>query len=285
MVNFRPYILFPVAALIVVLLYAFGDTSVKSKSDSQKSDMAASTGHNHDHDGQFEYVLSKAVKSLNQLQLDSLHILKTGVDNAGDIQKAMAYKNLGNFWMRTGNLITAGYYHSLAADANPADRDQRRLAARLLSMAMNGAADSTAKAFAMHQAIHQYEALVSDTTDRLAKIEMAMVYLEGTGETMKGVTLLREVEKVDPDNETVNVTLARFGIISSQFDKAIARLEKVTKLYPNNAEAYLHLAEAYRATGQKEKALRALEQCKALVSETPEAVKQIDQIIKSIKNS
>jgi cytochrome c-type biogenesis protein CcmH/NrfG len=57
------------------------------------------------------------------------------------------------------------------------------------------------------------------------------------------------------------------------------------KNHPDNAEAYIHLAEAYRATGQKDKALASLEKCKTVVKDSPEAVKQVEQIITSIKNS
>lgn len=243
-------------------------------------------GDAHDHDGSFDYVLSRATERLETSQADSVKTLTKAAEAENGAAKAEAYKKLAQYWMKTGSVITAGYYNALAADANPADRDQRRLAARMLAMGINGAADSTARNFASHQAVHQYEALIeSDPNDVKAKLELGMVYVESTNDVMKGVLMLREVEKAEPDNETMNLTLGRLAVVSGQFDKAITRLERLVQQHPENAEAYLHLAEAYRAVGQKEKALVALEQCKRVVKDTPEAVKQVEQIITSIKNS
>ena len=289
--KFRPVILFPIAAVLIALIYAFGETRIKPKqADKPGNQPGANTVHieeKHDHSAQFDYVLTRAKSRLDQSQQDSINLLtKQAEASTKPEEKAAAFKKLGSYWMQTGNLITAGHYHSLAADAAPQDKEQRQLAARMLAMAMNGAADSTARAFAVHQAVHQYEELVKlDSADTQAKIELAMVYVESGTETMKGVFLLRDIEKIEPDNETVNLTLGRLAVTSGQFDKAITRLEKLTQNHPDNAEAYIHLAEAYRAVGQKDKALRALEKCKQLVKESPEAVKQVEQIITSIKNS
>lgn len=242
-------------------------------------------GDAHDQDGSFEYVLSKASERLETSQSDSVKLLTKQADEASGTAKANAFKNLANYWMKTGSVITAGYYNALAADANPSDREQRRLAARMLAMGINGAADSTARNFASHQAVHQYEALLeSDPNDTKAKLELGMVYVE-TNDVMKGVLMLCDVEKTDPDNEAMNLTLGRLAVVSGQFDKAITRLERLIKQHPDNAEAYLHLAEAYRAVGQKEKAVETLEQCKRVVKDSPEAVQQVEQIITSIKKS
>jgi tetratricopeptide (TPR) repeat protein len=75
--------------------------------------------------------------------------------------------------------------------------------------------------------------------------------------------------------------LGRFGIVSGQFDKAIARLEKVLYLRPQNSEALLLLAEAYNSKGDKSKAIEFLERCKKTVS-NPELKKEIENHIKNI---
>jgi len=294
-VKFRPVILFPLAAVVVTLLYAFGETRLKPAAQEKPGAQAGANAphqggddaHAHDHSAGVDYILSRASLRLTQEQSDSVNLLTNAAEAATTPEtKYNAYKQLGNYWMRTGNFITAGYYHSRAADASPNDKVQRRLAARTLAVAINGAADSTAREFAVHHALHQYEALrATDPNDVQAKLEMALVYVEGTNETMQGVLLLREVEKTDPENETMNLTLGRLAVVSGQFDKAITRLEKLVQRNPNNAEAYIHLAEAYRATGQKTKALQALEQCKRVVKDSPEAVKQVEQIIASINKS
>jgi tetratricopeptide (TPR) repeat protein len=76
--------------------------------------------------------------------------------------------------------------------------------------------------------------------------------------------------------------LGRFGIISGQYDKAIARLEKILYLRPQNSEALLLMAEAYNAQGNKTKAIELLERCKKTVT-NPATKKEIEKYIEQIK--
>jgi len=115
-----------------------------------------------------------------------------------------------------------------------------------------------------------------------AKIALATCYTEGTGETMKGVTLLREVTQKDSNNISANIILGKLAIQSGQFDKAIKRLELVLNLRPENTEALYFLAEAYKGKGDKEKAILLFEKCKMMVN-NPDFTKEIDNYIKTFK--
>ena len=288
--KFRPVILFPIALVLVALIYAFGETRIKPDAKANagmRPPMAGMTSHRGtETEESLKHVLGKATETLEPKQADTVRTLTQQAEAITGPAKADAYKKLAGYWLRTGNYITAGYYHSLAADANPTDTEERQLAARMLAMGINGAGDTTARMFAADRAIHQYEELIKvDTANTQAKVELALVYIEGLNDVMTGVLKLKDVEKIDPNNETMNLTLGRLAVVSGQFDKAIPRLEKLIKQHPDNAEAYVHLAEAYRATGQKDKALAELEACKRVVKDSPEAVKQVQQIITSIKNS
>jgi predicted Zn-dependent protease len=97
--------------------------------------------------------------------------------------------------------------------------------------------------------------------------------------------LLKQVEKVQPDHEFMNITLGRLALVSGQFDKAVVRLEKLIKLYPTNLEAYYYLSEAYRALGKKDQAISCLQDAKKYFLKVPEAQEQIDKLIQNIKQS
>ena len=99
---------------------------------------------------------------------------------------------------------------------------------------------------------------------------------------MQGVSILLEIVRKDSANIDALLMLGRFGIISGQFDKAIARLEKILYLRPQNSEALLLLAEAYNGQGNKTKAIEMLERCKKTVND-PAAKKEIENYIQSIK--
>ena len=135
------------------------------------------------------------------------------------------------------------------------------------------------------QAINSFGELIKlDSSNTNYKVSQALCYIDGKGDVMSGVVMLKGVEKTDPDNETMNLTLGRLAVVSGQYDKAIARLEKLVKLHPDNAEGFLHLGEAYRAVGKKEEAVNAFEKCKSLLKNT-EAKNQLDNIIHQTKNS
>src|SRR4030095_15407641 len=137
--------------------------------------------------------------------------------------------------------------------------------------------------YAVDQAINSYQRLQKlDSANLNYPIREAVCYIDGKGQVMQGVAILKEVERKDPNNRDMNLILGRLAVISGQFDKAIERLERLIKMDPSNAEAYFHLAGAYQAVGRKEDAIKALEHCKSLVSD-PDFSAQIDSYINQIK--
>jgi len=117
----------------------------------------------------------------------------------------------------------------------------------------------------------------NDTTN----LNLAECYI-GTGQTMQGVVILRDLTIKNPDNAAANLLLGQQGIVSGQFDKAIARFEKVLKVEPKNVEAILGQAEAYKNKGNKAKAIELLEQSKKVMN-NPAFSKDIDQYINTFK--
>ncbi|MBK7959387.1 MAG: tetratricopeptide repeat protein [Bacteroidetes bacterium] len=69
--------------------------------------------------------------------------------------------------------------------------------------------------------------------------------MEGSNEVMNGVTLLLNVVQTSPSHYGANLLLGKFGIVSGQYEKAIARLEKVVSLQSEKIEGYFLLADAY----------------------------------------
>lgn len=117
-------------------------------------------------------------------------------------------------------------------------------------------------------AVRCYEkALEKDPAYTEAKIQLASCYVEGSTEPMKGITMLKELEKADSNNVQVQMVLAAFAVKSNQLDKAELRYQKVLKLNPQYLEAYLFLADVYEKQGNKAKTIETLEK---YVSLTPD---------------
>jgi tetratricopeptide (TPR) repeat protein len=145
----------------------------------------------------------------------------------------------------------------------------------------NNEEDLSTKKWQALQAIELLEkAQTLNPSSEDIKTALGMCYTDGTGETMKGVLLLREIATSNPNNITAGNKLGALAIQSGQFDKAIDRLEKLVALYPNNTEVLYNLAEAYKGKGNTEKAKTLFNQCKKLINK-PEFSKEIDAYIKT----
>ena len=121
-----------------------------------------------------------------------------------------------------------------------------------------------------------------DPNNADAKIMLASCNVEGSPDPMKGITMLREIEKTDSNNITLQLNFAFFSVRSQQWDKAIQRFQKVIKIDSTYIEAYLHLADAYEQQGQKNKTIEVLEKYK---SKTEDALtkQEIDKYIQQLK--
>jgi cytochrome c-type biogenesis protein CcmH/NrfG len=121
-----------------------------------------------------------------------------------------------------------------------------------------------------------------DPNNADAKIMLASCLVEGSPDPMKGITMLREIEKTDSNNITLQLNFAFFSVRSQQWDKAIKRFEKVIQIDSTYIEAYLHLADAYEQTGQKNRTIEVLEKYR---SKTDDAMArdEIDKYIQQLK--
>jgi tetratricopeptide (TPR) repeat protein len=135
-----------------------------------------------------------------------------------------------------------------------------------------------------NQAIMCFEKVLEKEPNNItAKIKLASCMVEGSNDPMKGITLLREVEKTDSNNLDLQLNFAFFSVKSRQFDKAIERFKKVLKINPNYVQAYLHLADVYEQKGDKMKTIESLQQYVALISD-PVAKEEINKYINQLKN-
>lgn len=269
---------------LVAILYFFGVTTPPKKAaevmPGAMQDGVSATVSVID----FNELLSRARNTLTDNQRDSIAIVEMQLDKSrGNQDKIRTLLLLGEDWTKTGNIIVAGRYYAEAAALNNDIKTWEEAANRFF-MGFPNAADSTVRLFAVQEAIKCYEKLrLLDTANQEYPVRQALCYIDGQGQVMQGVTLLKEVEKKYPDHLEMNMALGRLAVVSGQYDKAATRLERVVQLYPDQAEAYFHLAEAYRALGRKEDAVKSLETCKSLV-EDADFRSQIDLYINQIKN-
>jgi len=181
--------------------------------------------------------------------------------------------------------ILAAFMRQHATYVSPQTDSIYADAARRLYAAAFTTDNQSLTQYVISEAIKCYEKALELNPDNAdVKMEMAVAYLEGQTEPMKGVMILREITDKDPDNITANLILGKYGIVSGQFDKAAERLNKVLSVDSLNVDAYLYLAQAYEGMGDKAKAIAALEKCRNLVQDSGFS-ENISKYIEKLKNS
>lgn len=195
---------------------------------------------------------------------------------------APLYTELAKVWQEHKSLPIAAFYYATAAKLDNSEK-KLNFAGQLFLDILHEAGSESVQVWEAQQAISCFQrSLELNPNSDSTKLAMAAGYIEGTGEAMQGVQILRNMVAENPDNVPANLMLGRLSVQSGQFDKAISRFETVLKKEPENTEALYFLAEAYKGKGDKQKAIALFEQCKKIVNK-PEFSKDIDQYINSFK--
>jgi len=171
-----------------------------------------------------------------------------------------------DMWDSLRNPSVAAYYMEQAAQASPTESNWMEAANRYY--AATRFVDEANRPVLFGKATEGFEHVLELNPKNLdAKINLASCYVEGSPDPMKGIGMLREIEKTDSNNVNLQLNFAFFSEKSGQWDRAIARFKKVLKIQPDFIEAYLHLADAYQQKGDKANAIESLKKYVALVED------------------
>lgn len=198
------------------------------------------------------------------------------------LQTEKAYNQLAEKFAQLDKPLAVAYY--LTQNSLAEQKEDKLVKAGDYNMMLTQSApDAKALNFLINNAIEAYEAANKVNPGNAGnRIKLAGAYMQQGAEPMKGVSMLLDIVKQDSTNVDAQMMLGRFGMVSGQYDKAIARFEKILYLQPQNSEALLMSAQCYESLGNKEKAVEMLEKCKNSLSD-PELRKEIDKYIKEIK--
>lgn len=203
-------------------------------------------------------------------------------DKVKKLKEINSFNELAGEYKKLDKPIAAAWYLVKAAEQTNTAKGWET-AGDYNAMLLQTAPDEKALHFLSDNAIHCYEQAANlEPGNQEIKLRLAEAYIEAGSNPMQGVSILRDMVAKDSTNIDAQLMLARFGLVSGQFDKAIARCEKVLYLSPQNQDALLMIAQAYEGMGNTEKAIDALTRCAAVVKE-PEAKKAIAAHIEELK--
>lgn len=194
-------------------------------------------------------------------------------------QQILAYEALGKLWQTNKNRAIAAYYF---AESGKLENSQKKLnfAAHLLSEEMHDEKNPHYKQWMATVAISSLQQSIALNPTDTVRIDLADIYINGTGETMKGIEQLLTIVRQDSTNIPANLILGRMAVESGQLDKAVARGETILRVDKNNVDAHLFLAEAYKRKGDIQKAKALFNEAKAIMK-NPDFGKDLDEYMKT----
>lgn len=265
-------------SLLLVVLLLFANTQPPKNPDKPAfSEHAGNTGPRQS----ISSLVDNAKSKLSAGQKKTIEQLEAALKTAPD--KKAAYENMVNEWDSLRKPDVAAYYVEQAAIVSPTESNWMEAGNRYYGATRF--AQEADKPVLFGKAIECFEKTVQINPKNVdAKVNLGACYVEGSADPMKGISLLKEVEKTDSNNVNLQLNFAFFSEKSGQWDKAIARFRKVLKIQPDFIEAYLHMADAYQQQGDKAKAIESLEKYKSLVDDV--SIKtEVQDYINKLKNS
>lgn len=240
--------------LIVLLLFANKKPSKKEGEQSQNVPSESIDGF-----------VSKIISGLDEVQKHELAALEKGLESGKPSKEA--FDTIVHFFDRLRQPMAAAYFTEKTAMALPAEQNWNTAGIRYYVATQF--TDGPTKSLLFKKAIECFEKTVELNPNNVdAKVSLAACYVEGTPEPMKGISMLKEIEKTDSNNVNLQLNFAFFSERSGQWEKAISRFEKVLKIQPDNIEVYLHMADAYVQMKDNAKAIECLEKYNSKVDDT-----------------
>ncbi len=269
-----------VAIGLIGLIYFFGSTKPPQNTTSKTADHANTEAISATFS--FDSLKTVFLNQMNTKNASTITNLEKQLTNSTTALQSGVYDTLVRLWKAADKLNMAAYYFGEKAKLENSEKNLN-FAGQLHLDLMHEAPYQGLQIWEAKQAISCFDqSLQSNPNNDTVKMALASCFIQGVGETMKGVQILLGIVKEHPDHVPANILLGKMAVQSQQFDKAIVRLERLKTIEPKNTEVLYFLAEAYKGKGEKEKAIVLFEQCKKLVN-NPAFSKDIDTYINSFK--
>jgi tetratricopeptide (TPR) repeat protein len=274
MINKQPLIAIAVTLVLAVGIYLFFDTRPPKK---EISEIVVET---QEYDGDsFVSAFNETLDSSKQLYINELLF-----DLNSDNPSVETVDSIISFYEKNEQYNFSAWFHSAKAKILNTHEAWALAGTRQYSVGKNDAYEPEFNEVLRYEAIKSYQTAIQlDSSVLETRVQLASCYLDDAQKTMQGVTMLLDVVKEDSMQINANLLLGRFGIVSSQFDKAIRRLENVLSLQPENTEALFLLAESYVGLGEIDKAIETLEKCRDLI-ENEQVKKDLSAYILELKS-
>jgi tetratricopeptide (TPR) repeat protein len=246
-------------SVILVVLLLFANTKIPKKD----SEMPVSE-HSGAEKTNFSKLFDEAIQAFTPEQKQQFDATEAALSVSKSDESL--FENTVQRWDSLRQPLIAAHYKEKQALAFASEKNWEEAGKRYYALA--GFMEDEKRVLLFEKAILCFEKVLTKNPNNVdVKIDLASCYVEKGSDPMKGIAMLRELEKTDSTNVKLQLNFAFFSVKSGQWDKAIMRFEKALKLQPDYIEIYLHLADAYTQKGDKGKVLENLEKYVALTDD------------------
>jgi predicted Zn-dependent protease len=245
---------FFIAIAIIIAITAYFFIPTKTKKINEPLAMEKPLYSLEQHEEKFMQNASEIVK----LKADSLiQIYKNSSDS---LAKVKALSDIISYFNTIQNPELASLYVLKKAEIIKNSNSWEICGDNFINLFSDSKLDTLLIKDISNKATYSFEKSFSADTNKLSsKLKLAQSYMELQNEPMKGVQILLSIVKKDSMNPPANLLLAKFGLVSGQYDKVEQRLKKVLYLQPKNVDALLMRAEMYSQTNRAKDAKKDLQ--------------------------
>lgn len=213
-------------------------------------------------------LLKDAKENLKVEDSNTILVLEQQLATQEDSTDTSILKELSGAWYRIGEYAISGYYAQQVAEKE--DTEQAwSIAGTSYAICVQRSETEKVKEYCTNRAANAFENATSIAPDNSQhKVNLSLVYVENppAENPMKGIQMLLDLNRNNPNDVLVLLTLAKQGMRTGQFEKASERLQKVLSIQSDNIDANCLLAQIYEQLGQLSAAQPYIEKCKVLSS-------------------
>ncbi len=231
-------------------------------------------------DFQFSSYKDKVIKTLPDTQAQRIKELEKAL-NKGSRDSTLIPK-ISHFWSHQDRPLIAAEYHKKWAQRKN-DTQSWFKVGQQYQKAREIRRDTNISKYATENAVKAFKRVLEIDPNHLnAKAGLALAYIKERRQVMKGVGLLKEVLKVNPEHRKALFYLGVLSIRSGQFDKALERFQKLVRIQPKNAFNHRYLGIIQEQLGNTKKAIDAYSTYKEMV-EQPKLKERAKSKINTLK--
>lgn len=214
-----------------------------------------------------DQLIIQAMDSLDSSTRTSLLLHQSDLGQRDDVAgKSDILKKMSGIWYRQKRFDIAGHYAVEVAKLEE-QAEAWNTAGTTFTLGLQQLAHGQTWDYCYDAAIEAFQnALSVDPGFDDARINMALVYVERAPENnpMKGIQMLLEMNKKNPQNVAVLLQLGKLAVRTNQLDRARLRFESVLQIENDHPVAICYLADILNGMGDSAAASAYAERCKNL---------------------